>query len=150
VNHIDEWQVTDAPDDADLGVVDNGLHTSNLQAADLDAVKPIACFARSADGAVIGRCGDAHGGEACGIQQVWVNAAWRRRGLGSELLTLLEMAARERRITEFYLDTFSFKAPALHQRAGFKVAFEIGGFPDGIVKYKYLMRKTLNKEGIDR
>ncbi|HYM48800.1 MAG TPA: GNAT family N-acetyltransferase [Burkholderiaceae bacterium] len=148
MNHTVEWQVTEAPDDADLSVVDNGLHTSNLQAADLDAVKPIACFVRSTDGVVIGGLRGRTWGEACEIQQLWVAAAWRRRGLGSELLARLEAAARERGITEIYLDTFSFQAPSLYQRAGFRVACEIAGFPGGIVKY--VMRKTLNKEGIDR
>ena len=44
-------QLSDAPDAADLAVVDAGLHASNLAAADLDAVQPLAVFARDDGGA---------------------------------------------------------------------------------------------------
>ena len=42
------WEFTDIPQASDLQAIDAGLHLYNLAAADLAAVRPLACFARGA------------------------------------------------------------------------------------------------------
>lgn len=135
------WEETDRPSEVDLGAVDDGLHAYNLKSADLDAVKPAACFVRDERGRVVGGVRARTWGTACELQQIWVDEAWRRQGLGMQLLERIEMLVRKRGVRTIYLDTFSWQAPRLYRRAGFFVAYEVTGFPEGATKF--LMIKDL-------
>jgi ribosomal protein S18 acetylase RimI-like enzyme len=136
------YETAETASEADIEAVDAGLHLYNLAAADLGAVKPLFCLARDASGRLVGGLRARSWGTAFEIQQVWVDAEHRRRGIASQLLQRIEQAARERGGTVIYLDTFSFQAPALYRRNGYEVAWQIDGFPDGIVKY--VMQKRLD------
>jgi ribosomal protein S18 acetylase RimI-like enzyme len=135
------WDVSDSPDTSDLAVVADGLEAANQTAADLAAVRPMACFARLASGKVIGGAVARTWGECCEIQQLWVAPPYRRRGIARQMIELVETEAVTRGCTLVYLETFSFQAPQLYRSAGFEVACEFTGFPDKVVKY--IMRKEL-------
>ncbi|MEW5882024.1 MAG: GNAT family N-acetyltransferase [Pseudomonadota bacterium] len=135
------YETTESASEADIETLDAGLHRHNLEAADLGAVRPLFVFARAAGGQIVGGLRARVWGSAWEVQQLWVDARHRRRGIGSELLRRVERAARERGGTLIYLDTFSFQAPALYERNGYEVACRFEGFPDGIVKY--VMRRRL-------
>jgi ribosomal protein S18 acetylase RimI-like enzyme len=64
-----------------------------------------------------------------------VDEPLRGIGLGAELVRRFEERAAARGCTTFYLETFSFQAPSLYRRLGYRVANETHGFPGGIVKY---------------
>lgn len=142
------YETAETASEADIEAVDAGLHLYNLQAADLGAVRPLFCFARDAGGAVIGGLRARWWGSAWEVQQLWVDARHRRRGIASELLRRVERAARERGGTLIYLDTFSFQAPALYERNGYEVACRFDGFPGGIVKY--VMQRRLDRMQVQR
>lgn len=135
------WEFTDSPTADDLDAVDAGLHLYNLSAADLGAVRSMACFARAASGEVIGGVRARQWGAAVEVQQLWVDERHRRRGVASRLMRMLEQAISERGATVVYLDTFSFQAPAFYRHCGYRTALRIDGFPDGIAKH--LMLKQL-------
>ena len=136
-----QFEVTEAPSQRDLAIVDDGLERANRAAAALDAVRPLACFARDGAGRVIGGARARTWGGACEVQQLWVEPALRRQGIARALMAQVEQAARARGVRVLYLDTFSFQARPLYERCGFRVAAQIEGFPDGIARY--LMVKTL-------
>lgn len=142
------YETAETASEADIEAVDAGLHLYNLKAADLAAVQPLFCFARDASGTVIGGLRARRWGSAWEVQQLWVDARHRRRGIASELLRRVERAARERGGTLIYLDTFSFQAPALYERNGYEVACRFEGFPDGIVKY--VMQRRLDRAEAQR
>lgn len=121
---------------ADAGrVVDDGIGAFNAAAAPLGGVMPLACFARAADGEVVGGAVGRTWGECCELQQLWVSEARRREGIGAALLARFEARAAQRGCRTVYLDTFSFQAPAFYRGRGYAAAAELRGFPDGIVKY---------------
>jgi ribosomal protein S18 acetylase RimI-like enzyme len=136
-----DFHLTAAPDEADLEAVDAGLHASNLAAADLAAVQPLAVFVRDGADALVGGLRARTWGRAAEIQQLWVRPDLRRRGIGSRLLRMAERALVERGCTLAYLETFSWQAPALYCRCGFEVAAQFDGMPDGGIKY--VMHKRL-------
>jgi ribosomal protein S18 acetylase RimI-like enzyme len=138
-------QFTDEPRADDLMAVDAGLHLHNLAAADLDAVRTLGCFARDAAGELVGGLRARQWGGAVEVQQLWVDTAYRRQGIGARLLRRLEDEVRRRGAALIYLDTFSFQAPAFYRRCGFRAAARLDGFPDGIGKY--LMVKRLDGDG---
>jgi ribosomal protein S18 acetylase RimI-like enzyme len=115
-------------------IVDAGLGAENDAAAPLHEVRRLSCFARLGD-AVIGGAIGRTWGECCELQQLWVAPAHRRRNVASRLVRAFEARAQVRGCRRFYLETFSFQAPELYRRLGYRVGHELRGFPGGIVKY---------------
>ena len=132
--------VHDDPPRADALVVDAGLGASNDAAAPLHEVRTLGCFARSADGSVRGGAIGRTWGRCCELQQLWVEPAERRRGLGARLVRAFETRAAARGCDTFYLETFSFQAPRLYAALGYEVAHELQGFAPGISKFLMVRR----------
>ena len=125
----------------DASRIDAELDAFNVRAAPLDGVVPIVCIARTPSGELAGGAVARTWGVCAELQQLWVAEKHRRQGTGSRLVRLYEARARARGCTTFYLTTFSFQAPPLYRRLGYRCAFELDGFPDGIVKYVMLRRE---------
>jgi ribosomal protein S18 acetylase RimI-like enzyme len=137
------WDVhDDVPQEAGQ-VVDDGLGEANDAAAPLHEVRPLSCFARTPAGAVIGGAVGRSWGQNCELQQIWVDAAFRDAGVGSELLRRFETHAMARGCRSFYLDTWSFQARGFYEGLGYRVVLEIGGFPHGIIKYTMMRQVVL-------
>ncbi len=115
--------------------VDTGLGDANEAAAPLHEVAPLSCFARTPAGDVIGGAVGRTWGRCAELQQLWVDPAHRRQGLGARLVRAFEERAQARGCCTFYLETFSFQAPALYRSLGYEVKLAIEGFGPGIVKY---------------
>lgn len=118
--------------------VDQGLGDANDAAAPLHEVRALGCFVHDDAGAVIGGAIGRTWGDCCELQQLWVHEDQRRRGLGAELIRRFEARALERGCSHFYLETFSFQAPALYRALGYEAALTQDRFPHGIVKYTML------------
>jgi GNAT superfamily N-acetyltransferase len=116
------------------GIVDNGIGAFNDRAAPLRDVVRLSCFARLPSGVVGGAVGRTWG-EWCELQQLWVKEEFRLKGIGSALMKRFEARAVQRGCRTFYLETFSFQAPAFYRSFGYSTALEMRGFPGGIVRY---------------
>lgn len=55
------------------------------------------------------------------VENLWVHADLRRRGIGSGLLVLAERRGLERGCHSALLDTFSFQGPAFYPRFGYRL-----------------------------
>lgn len=141
--HLEDltFESHDAPLPAEVEIVDEGLDRHNQQSADFGAVHPFTCLVRSIDGTVIGGALARRWGTCSEIQQLWVDPAHRSHGIGREIVRRIERQAREHGCTLLFLETFSFQAPEFYRRAGYEVACEFQGFPDGVSKF--IMRKKL-------
>ena len=116
-------------------LVDQGLGEFNGAAAPFHEVQAISCFARNPAGQVIGGAVGRRWGACCELQQLWVESAHRRQGVGSTLIRSFEFHAGSHGCTSFYLETFSFQAPSLYIGLGYKVEYERTVYPHSIVKY---------------
>lgn len=116
-------------------VVDLGLDTHNNTAAPLQDVQALACIAQAADGSVRGGAMGRTWGQCCELQQLWVDETLRLQGQGRRLMQAFEQAAMARGCTTFYLDTFSFQAPAFYRALGYKVVLTLAGYTGGVEKY---------------
>jgi GNAT superfamily N-acetyltransferase len=128
----------DSLPEADARVVDEGLGNANRSAAPLHEVAPVCCFARAQHGEVIGGAVGRRWSHCCELQQLWVAPAHRRAGLGTRLVRAFESQAATHGCTHFFLETFSFQAPAFYLTLGYAVVYEHRVFPHGIVKYVML------------
>jgi GNAT superfamily N-acetyltransferase len=142
-NHNDSiaWDTTDDSPSRDAALIDEALDAFNRDAADLDSVRALGGFARLPDGSLLGGAIGRTWGQCCELRQIWVKEEYRRKGIGRRLVQLAEEEARRRGCSVLYLETFSFQAPELYERAGFQIACQFSGFPNGIIKY--VMQKTL-------
>jgi ribosomal protein S18 acetylase RimI-like enzyme len=131
----------------EAALVDSGLDEANNAAAPLHEVRPLSCFARDASGQVVGGAVGRRWGRCCELQQLWVHASHRRQGVGRQLIHAFEARAQSHGCTSFYLETFSFQAPALYESLGYSVAYEHAVYPHGIVKY--VMVKRLGTGGAE-
>lgn len=125
----------DQPPPAWAGIVDRGLGDANDAAAPLHEVQRLAVFAHDAAGAVVGGAVGRIWGPGCELQQLWVQPARRRQGLGAELVRRFERRAAARGARHFYLETWSFQAPRLYASLGYRVVHHEASFPHGLVKY---------------
>jgi ribosomal protein S18 acetylase RimI-like enzyme len=130
----------DSPPAEAVAAVDRGLGEANAAAAPLHEVAPLACIARDGEGRVIGGAVGRRWGECAELQQLWVNEASRRLGVGSALVREFLSMARTRGCKSVFLETFSFQAPGLYRSLGFRVVHENDLYPHGIVRYHLVRR----------
>jgi GNAT superfamily N-acetyltransferase len=115
--------------------VDAGLGAYNDDAAPLHEVQPIACVVHDGAGNVVGGAVGRWWGACCELQQLWLRADLRRQGVGADLVRRFEAFARGKGCRSFYLETWSFQAPAFYRALGYEVELARRGYPHGIVKY---------------
>jgi ribosomal protein S18 acetylase RimI-like enzyme len=65
------------------------------------------------------------------VRFLWVDAAKRHTGVGSQLLRAAEEEARSRGCKKVVLSTHSFQAPDFYRRHGYIVAGEFADYPRG-------------------
>ena len=116
-------------------IVDDGLGDANIAAAPVQDVLPLSSFVHDEQGRVVGGAVGRTWGLCCELQQLWVDPAYRRQGVGARLVKEFEQRAYARGCRTFYLETFSFQAPSLYRSLGYEARLEIPGFAPGIVKY---------------
>jgi ribosomal protein S18 acetylase RimI-like enzyme len=76
----------------------------------------------------------------CHVDFLWVDNAHRHQGVGEELLTRMEILAKEKGCYLIVLDTFSFQAPGFYKKQGYKVVGTIEDFPKGSKQF-YLEKR---------
>jgi ribosomal protein S18 acetylase RimI-like enzyme len=141
------WLFQESLDTREAAAVDDGLDAFNRALPALDLVRPLCCAVRRATGECVGGARARSWGAACELQQLWVDVAWRRQGLGSRLVSMVEIEARNRGCDVVYLDTFTFQAPGFYGRLGYRELCRIEGFPDGMAKL--IMAKRLAASVVD-
>jgi GNAT superfamily N-acetyltransferase len=135
------WELSTEPGSEGERRVDLGLSDHNDEVAPNAAGLPLNCFARLDSTSIIGGVVARTWGANCEILQLWVAPSHRRRGVASELMGRVEAEAKARGCSNVYLESFSFQSPEFYKTQGYAVAFEFGGFPDGVSKL--IMRKAL-------
>jgi GNAT superfamily N-acetyltransferase len=88
-----------------------------------------------------GICGEIGYWNGLEIDSLWVAEKYRNRGVGSDLLSRVEVLAIEEGATMSTLNTFSFQAVNFYQKRGYTRIGQIPDFPPGhdrIYLYKKL------------
>ena len=65
------------------------------------------------------------------VNWLWVADAYRKHGIGSQLMAGAETAARDQGCRAAYLDTFTFQAPKFYERLGYREFGRLNDFPPG-------------------
>ena len=75
------------------------------------------------------------------VSVLWVDEAYRKQGLGSEVLGAVESEVKENGCTIILLDTFDWQAKGFYEKNGYSVFGELKDCPKG--HSRYYMSKSL-------
>lgn len=116
--------------DADLDQrLDNELHAWNVAATPNATPQRELTVRASDDDGLAGGVSGWTWGDAAGIGLMWVRDDHRGTGVGAQLLTEFESAARDRGCTHVFVTSFTFQAPGFYERAGYREIFRWDGVP---------------------
>lgn len=69
------------------------------------------------------------------LDLLFVEDAYRKKGIGSQLLKQIEQFAKENHLTGVRMETWDFQALGFYQSNGYKVFGEIKDCPPGTIEY---------------
>ena len=69
------------------------------------------------------------------VSILWVDEAYRKQGLGSQVLCAVEKEAKENGCTIIVLDTFDWQAKGFYEKNGYSVFGELKDCPKGHSRY---------------
>ncbi len=124
------FDIEDAPADADVEVLPNGLEAFNESRwPGHQPWRPLAVFARDGERIVAGLAGETYSGWLF-IRYLWVSNSLRGKGIGRELMGGAEARALERGSHSAWVDTFSFQALGFYRKLGYEVFGELDYPPE--------------------
>lgn len=132
VQLIVQDQVVGEPNAA---IVEAGLLEFNSLVAPMSEIKEIAIYLKNEQNKIIGGGFGRGWGEIYEGQRLWVADEFRKSGLGKRILLAFEQAVLERGGRKIILETYSFQARPFYEKLGYRIVCEIGGMPNGIMKY---------------
>jgi GNAT superfamily N-acetyltransferase len=134
--------LTDAPDAADISVIQEGLRAYNTAQAGYDDYRPLAVFVTDpATGKVVGGL---YGGSYLGqlrVDRFFLPEDRRRGRIGSRVLAMAEEEGRRRGCSRIALNTLEIQAPGFYLKQGYEMAAKLDCDPPGVTRY--LMTKRL-------
>ena len=94
------------------------------------------------NGKIIGGClAEVYCWKIMFIDILWFDEAYRKQGLGSQMLQEMERIAREKNCTLIHLDTYDFQAKDFYLKHGFEVFGVLEDCPPG--HCRYFLKKSL-------
>lgn len=119
----------DDPDPRDLATLEAHINAYNCDQTGYRDGRRFAAFVRSDAGAIeAGISGFTWGGYGK-IEFLWITAARRRQGLGTELVAAAEADARAHGCDVIFVDTHDFQAPRFYERLGYTKIGRAEGAP---------------------
>jgi GNAT superfamily N-acetyltransferase len=140
-----ELSVETSPAAHDIEALGKGLTEHALPYTGTAGFRPIAVFARDANGTLLGGAYGLVNWTWLHVSLLWVSAELRHQGLGSRLLAAIEAAGVERGCTEAHLDTFSYQARPFYERHGYRLFATLEEYPPG--HRRMFLRKSLAGDG---
>ena len=125
-----QFELTDAPDPADLAAIGEGLAAFNAAEVGPSERRALAIVLRDGEAVVGGLSGYTAWGWLY-VQWLWLAEAQRGQGIAGRLLEMAETEARARGCHGAHIDTFSPVALAVYRRAGYEVFGTLPDFPRG-------------------
>jgi GNAT superfamily N-acetyltransferase len=134
--------VTDAPDDADIAVITDGLRAYNAEKAGYDDYQPLAVFVTDpATGQVLGGLHGSTSKKLLRVDRFFLPEGLRRDRIGSRVLAMAEEEGRKRGCSRVTLNTLEIQAPGFYLKQGYTMAAKLECDPPGITRY--VMTKKL-------
>jgi GNAT superfamily N-acetyltransferase len=123
--------VEDAPEQADLALLEERVSAAAIAAAGVGDDEEFGIFVRDDDGRILAGLSGMTWGGCCELHAMWVDESLRGRGLARALMARAEREARRRgcALVEFF--AYDVLARGLYERLGYEAIAVIEGFPAG-------------------
>jgi ribosomal protein S18 acetylase RimI-like enzyme len=95
----------------------------------------LACFARTANGTLIGGIIGGRSKTRCQVTEMWVREDFRRAGIGTLLVRAFESRAREYGCDSFVLETFNEAAFHFFRTLDYEAVLVLEALPHGAMRY---------------
>ena len=118
------WSIVEEASEADLAVLIEGVIRYGRSLAVGGDARPIACFVRDERDIVAGASGRTEFNRLF-VGYLWVDETLRSRGLGSKVLSKLEMAASKRGCIDALIETLNDRTAQLYARLGYRQVAKI-------------------------
>jgi GNAT superfamily N-acetyltransferase len=123
--------IEERPDPGGLRRLEEVIYEFNLQATGISDGQLFASFLRDANNAVIGGISGWTWGKTCFIGHLFVPAALRKQGYGTQLMEAVEAEAINRGCGQIVVRTHDFQTPQFCTKLGFAVIGRIPDYPVG-------------------
>jgi GNAT superfamily N-acetyltransferase len=127
---------------ADVGWVEERLYDFNRAVTGRDDGQGLGFVLRDDTGGISGIAAGYSWAGIAELKQMWVSEAIRGRGFARQLLDAFIGEARRRGVKRIWVASYSFQAPGLYEKFGFRRVAEFEGWPDGHTNV--LLCKTLD------
>jgi ribosomal protein S18 acetylase RimI-like enzyme len=133
--------VTDAPSQADIAALEQAIDEHNMVLIGRRDHRPLGVLEPdAATGELVARLYGFTWGGWLEVKFVWVRPDHRGRGLGRRLIEAAEAEARARGCQHAWLDSYTFQAPGMYEKLGYRVFGRLAGYPDQAERV-FLMRE---------
>jgi N-acetylglutamate synthase-like GNAT family acetyltransferase len=134
-----QYSIENTPDASDDKVIRNGLVDFNDKITKGKS-SYFSVFAKEGDQIIGGALIFEHS-DALYIDVLWCNEQYRKQGIGTKIMTMIDDVAKNKRLSKIFVDTYAFQAQAFYEKHGF---YCIGIIPKHLKDYDCIfMRKDL-------
>ena len=131
----------DAPQPADIAVLDGQLYAFNVSRTGYDDGRELAVWLRDTAGDLVGGLYGWTWGGWLEVRFLWLREDLRGQGHGQALLVAAEAEATRRGCSGAFLDSYSFQAPGFYERLGYESFAVLADFP--LAHRRHFLRKVL-------
>lgn len=79
--------------------------------------------------------------DALYIDVLWLNENYRKKGIGTKIISIIDTIAIDKRISKIFVDTYEFQSQEFYQKHGFN---SIGIIPEYLLGYdRIFLRKDI-------
>ena len=123
------FKITEKIEEKDRSEIFQGLLEYNLARIEDRNPKELGIYLEDEQGRKLaGLIGETHGNWLM-VKFLWVEESLRGRHIGSRILEEAEIEARKRGCKNAFLDTFSFQAPEVYKKHGYREVFALEEYP---------------------
>ncbi len=135
-----QYSIENTPDASDDKVIRNGIVDFNAKIIK-EKSSHFSLFAKDGDQIIGGALIWEHS-DALYIDVLWCNEQYRKQGIGTKIITMIDDVAKNKRLPKIFVDTYEFQAQAFYEKHGF---YCIGTIPKYLKDYnRIFMRKDIS------
>jgi ribosomal protein S18 acetylase RimI-like enzyme len=124
-------ELTDTPRDEDVASLEAHIDQHNMAVTGRRDYRPLGVFERDPrSGDIVAGLAGFTWGDWLEIKFVWVRPGHRGRGLGRRLVETAEAEARARGCHSAWLDSYTFQAPGMYEKLGYRAFGRLQNYPD--------------------
>lgn len=123
-----KFEIIQNPSSKDLDFLTQKI---NEETTNYGSAYPFAILVRDEQGIMIAGCNGSVIFGSIYTDQLWVESAYRKKGVGRKLMEAVHAFGRQQGCTLATVSTMSFQVPNFYQKLGYKVDFSRQGYDKG-------------------